>query len=135
MGMLKQMLRQLLGNRIVTCLHAKKTKWAMSLYGEKAVAEFDAIIRNQNSLYWLAFGTLLGAYREKGFIKNDDDIDVGMFCDDITPEVIEKLEKKGFIYEHAILTADSLYCQISFNTMEYLSIYTVSEKILTRAIA
>ena len=37
-----------------------------------------------------------------------------MFCDDITPEVIEKLEKKGFIYEHAILTADSLYCQISF---------------------
>ena len=50
MGMLKQMLRQLLGNRIVTCLHAKKTKWAMSLYGEKAVAEFDAIIRNQNSL-------------------------------------------------------------------------------------
>ena len=91
--MLKQMLRQLLGNRIVTCLHAKKTKWAMSLYGEKAVAEFDAIIRNQNSLYWLAFGTLLGAYREKGFIKNDDDIDVGMFCDDITPEVIEKLER------------------------------------------
>ena len=41
MGMLKQMLRQLLGNRIVTCLHAKKTKWAMSLYGEKAVAEFE----------------------------------------------------------------------------------------------
>ena len=118
--MLKQMLRQLLGNRIVTCLHAKKTKWAMSLYGEKAVAEFDAIIRNQNSLYWLAFGTLLGAYREKGFIKNDDDIDVG---------------KKDLYTNMLFLRQTPCIVKFHLNTMEYLSIYTVSEKILTRAIA
>ena len=114
MNMLRRGIRRLLGNRLIIQLNAGKTRLAMRIYGKRAIAEFDSIVRNQKSLYWLAFGTLLGAYREKGFIKNDDDIDVGMFCDDITPEIIDKLERKGFIYEHAILTGNSLYCQISF---------------------
>jgi len=33
--------------------------------------------------FWLDFGTLLGAYREKDFIKHDMDIDIAMFAKDI----------------------------------------------------
>ena len=43
----------------------------------------DKICEEHGLRYWLAFGTLLGAVRHKGFIPWDDDVDVYMTFSDL----------------------------------------------------
>ena len=68
--------------------------------GLKVLELFDHILTENGFKYSLAFGTLLGAVREKGFIKHDADIDVFMWIDDYSPFLIECLSKYGFIVSH-----------------------------------
>ena len=53
--------------------------------------EFDAVCREHNIIYYLAYGTLLGAIRHKGFIPWDDDADLWMDRENYTK--LEKLMK------------------------------------------
>ncbi|MFR2873113.1 MAG: LicD family protein [Veillonella atypica] len=44
----------------------------------KTLLHFDKFCRERDIVYSLAYGTLLGAIRHKGFIPWDDDIDICM---------------------------------------------------------
>lgn len=44
----------------------------------EVLAAVDAFCRKENIMYVMLGGTMLGAYRHKGFIPWDDDIDIGM---------------------------------------------------------
>lgn len=59
---------------------------------------FDNVCKKHNIEYWMNYGTLLGAYRHKGLIPWDDDLDVGMMRQDYIKfiEVIQdELEING----------------------------------------
>ncbi len=46
--------------------------------------------------YWLTDGTLLGCYRDKDFIKNDIDVDLGVYIVDLNDNIILQCKKAGF---------------------------------------
>ena len=78
-------------------------------YGIEALKVFDQFASSLNITYTLATGTLLGAVREHGFIPHDVDIDVFMWIEDYSPEVIRSLEQVGFHKEHTFRVADGRY--------------------------
>ncbi len=51
---------------------------ALQLKQVEALIEIDRVCRQHNLRYYLAYGTLLGALRHKGFIPWDDDLDIMM---------------------------------------------------------
>lgn len=56
-----------------------KRNWAAQM---EVLAEVDRVCRLHNIKYYINSGTLLGAYRHKGFIPWDDDMDIIMFRED-----------------------------------------------------
>ncbi len=73
-------------------------------YALEALTLFDDSMRRAGVEYTLAFGSILGAIREHGFIKHDLDIDTAVWIDDFTPSIIQELEKAGFVwvFEHMV---------------------------------
>lgn len=79
-----------------------------NLNGSPAERAMDEVIATENLLsakvaldsvkkhFWLTDGTLLGYCRENDFISFDLDIDLGMFIEDDSPEIIEAFLKNGW---------------------------------------
>lgn len=65
-------------------------------HSKDTLLALDSVFRGLSIPYWLDFGTLLGAVREKDFIQHDLDIDVGMWLLDRTPLLQKSLEEAGF---------------------------------------
>lgn len=61
---------------------------------------FDQCLTDNGFNYILIFGTLLGAIREKGFIKHDADIDTAMWIDNYNENLHTVLLKAGFEFEY-----------------------------------
>ncbi|MBR1687162.1 MAG: LicD family protein [Prevotella sp.] len=81
----------------------------LQTHGKEVIEQFDKCCKDNGYKYALAFGTLLGAIRDKGFIKTDDDIDMYMWIDDFTPEIPAQLQKYGFKWKHTFIADDQLF--------------------------
>lgn len=69
----------------------------------KLLKEFDSCCEENGISYSLAFGTMLGAVREHGFIKHDIDIDVFIRIEDNNEGISKLLEQNGFKLDHLFL--------------------------------
>lgn len=86
-------------------------------YGFEALKVFDKCLTDHNVPYSLAFGTLLGAVREHGFIPHDDDIDVAMWINDYSPNIIMFLKEAGIELKYSFSVDGDQYAKL--DTFEY----------------
>ncbi len=87
----------------------KRRMRAYRKYGIEALQTFVKCMNDNNFKYTLAFGSILGAIREHGFIKHDLDIDTFVWYEDYSSEMLKKLADVGF----------SLYRSISIDSDRY----------------
>lgn len=73
-------------------------RFEINLFGKKIIKGVFPILNKYNIKAFLYGGTLLGYIREKGFIKHDDDLDLGIFEKDIPKMQLLKKEllQKGW---------------------------------------
>ena len=91
---------------------------------------FDTICKKHNLSYWLDSGTLLGAYRHKGFIPWDDDIDTCMPREDynkILPILKKYFENTDFYIRERAKTINNFQIRIinKYNYRIALDIFPV----------
>ena len=60
-------------------------------YGLKELMELKTIFDKHDKVFFLISGTLLGALRENNFIAGDNDIDLGIFIEDISPTNLKEM--------------------------------------------
>jgi hypothetical protein len=77
--------------------------------GKEALFNIDKAFNEIGIKYWLEFGTLLGAVREKDFIAHDLDIDLGCFLEDYHEKNEKIFNKYGFKKVREFLIDDGKY--------------------------
>lgn len=74
--------------------------------GYEAMRLFDKCMCDNNHPYSVAFGTLLGVIRNHDFIPHDDDIDVAMWINEFSPNLVDDLVNSGFSLHHSFSIND-----------------------------
>lgn len=73
----------------------KKCK-RVRMFGPQILKKFKLIADRNNLKYSPIYGTLLGIYREHGFIKHDDDIDIAFDYETMSYNFLTELKGAGF---------------------------------------
>lgn len=117
---MKYLLKKLIG-KTISLIFGKN--YAFEYYHKKAIKllhnegnnALKAIIEigdEKNIIFDLSFGTLLGAFREHGFIVHDDDLDFTLDIKFLSIELISLLRNKGFIIDSLFVSSDLHGCQL-----------------------
>lgn len=100
----------------------------------KGLIAFKNVLDTEKIEYWLEFGTLLGAIRDKDFIKHDFDIDFGCFpfeksknFKNILQKNNFKLIRKVYLKNKNILSEETYNYKDKFN-IDLFYFYTENDK-------
>ena len=70
--------------------------------GKEILEKVFQVFKNNNCIFSLDYGTLLGYIRDKSFINGDNDIDFGVLYEDWKPKIITDLCDNGFILRKVV---------------------------------
>ncbi len=76
---------------------AKREAASIKKHGLEVLAKIDEVLTKEGITPFFVFGLLLGAYREKGFIPYDYDLDIGIMESERPDNLIDIMLKNGFI--------------------------------------
>ena len=82
--------------KIINQIKFKKQVRKMRKNGLEMLSMADKAFNSMGVKAFLSFGTLLGAYRNKGFIAYDPDVDLGVLDANLPENMIEVMAKYGF---------------------------------------
>lgn len=82
--------------KIINQIKFKQQVRKMRKNGLEMLSMADRAFSSMGVKAFLSFGTLLGAYRDKGFIAYDPDVDLGVLDANLPENMIEIMAKYGF---------------------------------------
>lgn len=81
--------------KLDTKIQMRKQNKAFMRFGLEALREAEAAADEAGCRLFLAFGSLLGAFREKGFIPFDCDLDTGMLATERSDAFVAAMRRHG----------------------------------------
>lgn len=85
--------------RVDNKIQMRRQNKAFARYGLQTLDLAVKSAKESDAQLFLAFGTLLGAYREKGFIPYDCDLDTGMLASQYSERFMERMRLAGFAHK------------------------------------
>lgn len=130
----------------------KKEKKAFRTNALEALSALDKCLKEAGIDYSLATGTLLGAVREKGFIQHDIDIDIFVWIEDYSSNLLEEMNRHGFDIQYSFsvdegnlgredsfrykgVQVDIFYVYTPENQLPYFTDYTTFEDAPSRELS
>ncbi|MBR1514875.1 MAG: LicD family protein [Bacteroidales bacterium] len=96
---------------------AKREAAAIKKNGLKVLKKIDEVLTKEGVTPFFVFGLLLGAYREKGFIPYDYDLDIGIMDSERPENLLDIMRRNGFVLKRQFYFKDS--GRISIEQFEY----------------